>query len=65
MNKDGWFFDMIVSMDGVIITILSIFSIGLLWTNNVTTLMIGLWRFSIGFNLGYNSKKESQQHGIS
>ena len=65
MNKDGWLFSMITSEEGVIISLLNLFKIGLMWHNTTSTLIFGIWKFNISFSVGYDAENEIGNHGIS
>ena len=65
MNKDGWLISLMIGEDGVIISILKLFTIGLMWHNMTSTLIFGIWRFNISFGIGYDTEDEIKNHGIS
>ena len=65
MNKAGWLFNMIMSADGIVISLLKLFTIGIMWHNTTSTLIFGIWRFNVGFSIGYDAENNIKNHGIS
>ena len=65
MNKSGWLISMLISEDGLIIKLFKLFTIGILWHNLTSSLVFGIWKFNISISIGYNSKYEINDYGIS